>query len=42
MIRIILVVIFILIIFILSLIAWPIEYVIGRFNPRARDLSSLK
>jgi 1-acyl-sn-glycerol-3-phosphate acyltransferase len=42
MIRIILVVIFILIVFILSLIAWPIEYIIGRFNPRARDLSSLR
>ncbi len=42
MIRFILVLIFILIVFILSLIAWPIEYVIGRFNPRTRDLSSLR
>ncbi len=42
MIRTLLVIIFVLIVFILSLIAWPIEYLIGRFNPHARDISSLR
>ena len=42
MIRTPLVIIFVLIVFILSLIAWPIEYLIGRFNPHARDISSLR
>ena len=42
MLRTLLVVIFVLIVFIFSLIAWPIEYLIGRFNPHARDISSLR
>lgn len=42
MIRTLLVIIFVLIVFILSLIAWPIEYLIGRFNPHARDISTLR
>lgn len=42
MIRTLLVIIFVFIVFILSLIAWPIEYLIGRFNPHARDISSLR
>lgn len=42
MIRLLLVIIFVLIVFILSLIAWPIECLIGKFNKQARDLSCLR
>ena len=41
MIRLILVCIFLLIIFVLSLILFPIEWLIGRISPKAKDISSL-
>ena len=42
MIRLILVCIFLLIIFVLSLILFPIEWLIGRISPKAKDISSLR
>ena len=42
MIRILLIIILLLIVFVLSLIAWPVEFIIGKFNPHARDISSLR
>lgn len=42
MIRTFLVLVFVLLVFIFSLIAWPIEFIIGKFNPHARDISSLR
>lgn len=42
MIRLLLICIFLLIIFILSLILFPIEWLIGKFSPHARDISSLR
>ena len=42
MIRLILECIFLLIIFVLSLILFPIEWLIGRISPKAKDISSLR
>lgn len=42
MIRLILICILLLIIFILSIILFPVEWIIGKFSPHARDISSLR
>lgn len=40
--RTIIILIFLLIFFIASLIIFPVEFIIGKINPRARDISSLR
>ena len=42
MIRLILVILFLVIFFILSIPMWIIEWIIGKFNKTAKDISSLR